>query len=104
MMPLVRFLPSHLVALGADHFVSVFQSIAQGGKIITTTLKSVLGLTPPRQGKVILDGQEIQGQRSFDIATMGIGFVPEHPGIWLTHCHIQAHAEAGMMTTIDVKK
>jgi FtsP/CotA-like multicopper oxidase with cupredoxin domain len=33
-----------------------------------------------------------------------IGFVPEHPGIWLTHCHIQSHAEAGMMTTIEVKK
>ena len=32
-----------------------------------------------------------------------IGFVPEHRGIWLTHCHIQSHAEAGMMTTIDVK-
>jgi len=33
-----------------------------------------------------------------------IGFVPEHPGIWLTHCHIQSHAEAGMMTTIEVKQ
>ena len=32
-----------------------------------------------------------------------VGFVPEHPGIWLTHCHIQEHAEAGMMTTIGVK-
>lgn len=32
-----------------------------------------------------------------------IGFVPEHPGIWLTHCHIQEHAEAGMMTTIEIK-
>jgi len=32
-----------------------------------------------------------------------IGFVPEHRGIWLTHCHIQSHAEAGMMTTIEVK-
>jgi len=32
-----------------------------------------------------------------------IGFVPNHPGIWLTHCHIQEHAEAGMMTTIDIK-
>ncbi len=31
-----------------------------------------------------------------------IGFLPEHPGIWLTHCHIQEHAEAGMMTTIEV--
>lgn len=33
-----------------------------------------------------------------------IGFVPEHPGIWLTHCHIQSHAEAGMMTTIGVNQ
>jgi len=32
-----------------------------------------------------------------------IGFVPEHLGIWLTHCHILEHAEAGMMTTIEVK-
>jgi FtsP/CotA-like multicopper oxidase with cupredoxin domain len=31
-----------------------------------------------------------------------IGLVPEHQGIWLTHCHIQSHAEAGMMTTIKV--
>jgi FtsP/CotA-like multicopper oxidase with cupredoxin domain len=32
-----------------------------------------------------------------------IGFVPEHPGIWLTHCHIQSHADAGMVTTIETK-
>lgn len=34
--------------------------------------------------------------------TIIIGLVPEHKGIWLTHCHIQAHAESGMMTTIGV--
>jgi FtsP/CotA-like multicopper oxidase with cupredoxin domain len=31
-----------------------------------------------------------------------IGFIPEHEGIWLTHCHIRSHAESGMMTTIRV--
>lgn len=31
-----------------------------------------------------------------------IGFVPQHDGIWATHCHILEHAEAGMMTTINV--
>ncbi len=31
-----------------------------------------------------------------------IGFVPQHRGIWATHCHILEHAEAGMMTTIEV--
>ena len=34
--------------------------------------------------------------------TIVIGLIPEHKGIWLTHCHIQAHAESGMMTTINV--
>jgi FtsP/CotA-like multicopper oxidase with cupredoxin domain len=32
-----------------------------------------------------------------------IGLVPEHDGVWLTHCHIQSHAEAGMMTTVTVE-
>ncbi len=31
-----------------------------------------------------------------------IGLVPEHKGIWATHCHILEHAEAGMMTTVEV--
>ena len=48
----------------------------------TTTLKSILGLTPPRGGQIFLDGQEIQGRRSFDIASLGIGFVPEHRAIF----------------------
>jgi branched-chain amino acid transport system ATP-binding protein len=61
---------------------SITALLGRNGAGKTTTLKSVLGLTPPRQGKVILDGQEIQGQRSFDIAAMGIGFVPEHRAIF----------------------
>jgi branched-chain amino acid transport system ATP-binding protein len=48
----------------------------------TTTLKTILGLTPPSEGRVVFDGQEIQGRRSFDIAAMGIGFVPEHRAIF----------------------
>ena len=48
----------------------------------TTTLKTILGLTPPREGKVIYEGKEVQGMRSFDIASKGIGFVPEHRAIF----------------------
>jgi len=61
---------------------SITALLGRNGAGKTTTLKSVLGLTPPRQGKVILDGREIQGWRSFDIATLGIGFVPEHRAIF----------------------
>ncbi len=61
---------------------SILALLGRNGAGKTTTLKTVLGLTPPSQGKVIFDGQEIQGQRSFDIAAMGIGFVPEHRAIF----------------------
>lgn len=56
--------------------------LGRNGAGKTTTLKSILGLTPPSSGKVIYDGQEIQGQHSFDIAAMGIGYVPEHRAIF----------------------
>ena len=56
--------------------------LGRNGAGKTTTLKSILGLTPPRQGKVIFEGREIQGMRSFDIASLGIGFVPEHRAIF----------------------
>lgn len=56
--------------------------LGRNGAGKTTTLKSILGLTPPRTGQILFDGQEIQGWRSFDIAALGIGFVPEHRAIF----------------------
>jgi branched-chain amino acid transport system ATP-binding protein len=61
---------------------SIAALLGRNGAGKTTTLKSILGLTPPRRGRVVLDGREIQGQRSFDIASLGIGFVPEHRAIF----------------------
>ena len=56
--------------------------LGRNGAGKTTTLKSILGLTPPRHGRVVFDGREINGCRSFDIAAMGIGYVPEHRAIF----------------------
>lgn len=61
---------------------SIVALLGRNGAGKTTTLKSILGLTPPSRGKVYLNGLEIQGQRSFDIAAMGIGYVPEHRAIF----------------------
>lgn len=56
--------------------------LGRNGAGKTTTLKSILGLTPPKQGKILFDGKEIQGLQSHNIASRGIGFVPEHRAIF----------------------
>lgn len=61
---------------------SITVLLGRNGAGKTTTLKSILGLTPPRQGRVLFDGNELQGKRAYDIAAMGIGFVPEHRAIF----------------------
>lgn len=61
---------------------SITVLLGRNGAGKTTTLKSILGLTPPREGKIIFNGIEIQGKRAFNIASMGIGYVPEHRAIF----------------------
>ena len=43
----------------------------------TTTVHSIMGLTPPRSGAVVFDGRPIRGLRPYRIAQAGIGLVPE---------------------------
>src|SRR3970040_765929 len=56
--------------------------LGRNGAGKTTTLKSILGLTPPREGKLTFNGRDIHNMHSFDIASLGIGFVPEHRAIF----------------------
>jgi branched-chain amino acid transport system ATP-binding protein len=43
----------------------------------STTLKSIMGVVPPKQGSVLFHDQELIGKESFEIARLGIGYVPE---------------------------
>jgi branched-chain amino acid transport system ATP-binding protein len=43
----------------------------------TTTVRSVMGLTPAMAGSIRFDGAEIRGLPSYRIAKLGIGLVPE---------------------------
>ena len=43
----------------------------------TTTMRSIMGLTPPRRGRVIWKGKDVAGREPYQIADLGIGFVPE---------------------------
>ncbi|MEH6833053.1 MULTISPECIES: ABC transporter ATP-binding protein [Falsihalocynthiibacter] len=43
----------------------------------TTTLRSILGLTQPRTGRISFDGQDITRTETYKIAKMGVGWVPD---------------------------
>ena len=43
----------------------------------TTTVRSIMGLTPARAGRIQFMGQEIRGLPAYKIAKLGVGLVPE---------------------------
>jgi branched-chain amino acid transport system ATP-binding protein len=43
----------------------------------STTMRSIMGLTPPQAGRVLFKGAEITGWEPYRVARAGIGFVPE---------------------------
>ena len=81
-----------------DTFYDVFQAIFKvslnigQGEVVcllgrngagkTTTLSSIMGLNPPRSGSIQYKGMEISKKKPFQIAQLGIGFVPENRWIF----------------------
>jgi branched-chain amino acid transport system ATP-binding protein len=51
--------------------------LGRNGMGKTTTVRSIMGLTPARAGSIRFAGQEMRGRSSFRIAKLGIGLVPE---------------------------
>ncbi|WP_152039490.1 ABC transporter ATP-binding protein [Salinigranum salinum] len=64
---------------GGDEVVAL---LGRNGVGKTTTMKSVMGLTPPRSGRITFEGEDITGNRSDDIANRGIGYVPQNRGMF----------------------
>jgi len=51
--------------------------LGRNGAGKTTTLRSIMGLTRPKGGKISYKGEDILGMPTYKIAKMGIGYVPE---------------------------
>jgi len=51
--------------------------LGRNGAGKTTTLRSIMGLTPPRAGRILFKGEEITGRQPFEVARRGIGYVPD---------------------------
>jgi len=43
----------------------------------STTMRSINGLTPPHAGVIRWKGEDVAGMATYDLARLGIGFVPE---------------------------
>src|SRR6476660_2397542 len=51
--------------------------LGRNGAGKTTTLRTLVGLTPARQGAVTIFGNEVTAWQPFRIAALGVGYVPE---------------------------
>jgi branched-chain amino acid transport system ATP-binding protein len=66
----------------------------------TTLLRSLVGLTPPREGRVTIGGADVTGESPHRVARRGVAFVPEGRGIFPNlsvreHLALAARAGAG---------
>ncbi len=51
--------------------------LGRNGAGKSTTIKAIMGVVPPRSGKVIFNGLDITGWPPHRIARLGVGYVPE---------------------------
>jgi branched-chain amino acid transport system ATP-binding protein len=51
--------------------------LGRNGMGKTTTVRSIMGMTPATRGSIKFEGREIQGLPSYAIARLGFGLVPE---------------------------
>ena len=51
--------------------------LGRNGAGKTATLKSVMGLAPPKQGTIRFKGEDITGRQAYQLARKGIGYVPD---------------------------
>jgi len=56
---------------------SVSALLGRNGMGKTTTIRSIIGLTPPRRGQIHFKGENITGIQPHRIARMGIGLIPQ---------------------------
>lgn len=77
---------------GSSHVIQGLSlKVPSGGRVCilgrngvgkTTTLRSIVGLTPPRAGSVTIDGRETRGLSSHKIVQMGVAYVPAERNIF----------------------
>ena len=79
------FIGKHHILQGVSFDVypgKVTVLLGRNGAGKSTTLRTIIGLLSPSQGVILFKNRAIQNMKSFDIARLGIGFVPEDRGLF----------------------
>jgi len=51
--------------------------LGRNGAGKSTTMRSIMGLTPPREGKIVFKGVACNDRKPYQLARMGMGYVPD---------------------------
>jgi branched-chain amino acid transport system ATP-binding protein len=76
------------ILFGVDLAVEKGQTMAllgRNGAGKSTTFKSIVGIAPPRRGRVLLGGETVSGRPPYRISRAGIGYVPEDRQVFPEH-------------------
>ncbi|MEF8777018.1 MAG: ABC transporter ATP-binding protein [Haloarculaceae archaeon] len=78
--------------VGAGEVVAL---MGRNGVGKTTTMRSILQLTPPREGSIRYEGEELVGKRTHEVAAMGLGWIPESRRIF-SHLSVDENLRAAV--------
>jgi branched-chain amino acid transport system ATP-binding protein len=68
--------------------------LGRNGAGKTTTLKSIMGLVQPAHGRILFQTTDITRKQPFEIARLGIGYVPEERRVF-TELTVEENLEVG---------
>lgn len=60
--------------------------LGRNGAGKSTTMKSIMGIVPPKKGSVALKGEDVTGQKPFILFRKGIGYVPDDRRVFADLC------------------
>ena len=79
--------------------------LGRNGAGKTTTLRSIMGLTPPKDGSILYNGEDVTGAQPFEVARKGIAYVPETRDIFsllTARENLDIAARPGSRWTVDM--
>src|SRR3990172_8694433 len=74
--------------------------IGANGAGKTTTLRTICGLLKPKQGGVVLNGENLSGYKAHEIVFKGVSMVPEGRGIF-ARLTVSENLEMGAYSRTD---